>query len=179
MSHNPPPLPDAIIEGLRQLVNDSDGRQWVMGDYINAVVDELEGHYSDLGVKYARAWLVRHMAERTGADVSTLRDRANMAKFYPQDIRTEYDALSYHQLRACKSAGEEWKRYADWALDNLPSPVSVIRAMVKHNGDLPPAWVSRWERMQVLADVLVMDALTPPEVRGAAWLVGFMSGGNQ
>lgn len=174
-SNSPPPLPDVVIEPLRQLVNDADGHQWVIGDYIIDVVDELEAVYSGLGLRSARAWLIRHMAERVGADASTLRDRASMAKFYSPDVRSEYDTLSYHQLRACKSAGDEWQTYADWAMENLPAPVSLIRARVKHNGDLPPAWKGRWERVLVLAELLADDEEAPAHVRLWARVLGVVS----
>jgi hypothetical protein len=166
-----PPLPDDLIESLRQVINDADRHQWATGDFLVGIVDELEDNYTRLGVRHARAWLIQHMANRVGCDASTLRDREAMARFYPGPVRARYDALSYHQLRACKAAGNQWQEYADWALDNLPAPVATIRAKIKHNGDLPPAWVSRWERVQVLCEALKDDAQAPPGVRLAARLI--------
>jgi hypothetical protein len=164
-----------VIEPLRQLVNDADGHQWIIGDYLVDVVDELEAAYSGMGLRNARAWLIRHMAIRVGADTSTLRDRASMCTFYPPDVRREYDALSYHQLRACKSAKDKWREYADWAMENLPAPVALIRARVKHNGDLPPAWIGRWERVLSLADLLADDAEAPAPVRLWARVLGMVT----
>ena len=157
----PVKLPDEVIEATRQLLHEGEGYQWRVGDHLAAVVDGF-GHV------LKRSEVIRQLANGVGADASTLRDRECMARFYPPSLRREYDSLTYHQLRACKSAGERWREYADWALDNLPAPVSLIRASIKHNGDLPPAWVGRWERMLVMADLLVVDEQTPPVVRLAA-----------
>lgn len=166
-----PPLPDNLIDSLRQVISDADKHQWATGDFLVGIVDELEDSYTRLGVRHARAWLIQHMANRVGCDTSTLRDREAMARFYPEPVRARYDALSYHQLRACKSAGNLWCEYADWALDNLPAPVAMIRAKIKNGGDLPPAWASRWERVSVLCEALKGDSEAPPEVRLAARLI--------
>jgi hypothetical protein len=141
-----------------------------VGDFLASVIDELSQHYEAIGVKRARAWLIQHMASRVGVDASTLRDREAMARFYPSNIRSRYDMLTYHQLRACKSAGPEWERYATWASEELP-PVSIIRARVKHNGSLPPAWVGRWSRVIELSELLQSDEQAPPGVRLAARLI--------
>jgi len=161
-------LPDEVIERARQLQSEAEGHQWHVGDFLVEVVDELGNYYTRQGVRNARAEIIRQLANGVGADASTLRDRECMARFYPLSIRREYNVLTYHQLRACKSAGERWREYADWALDNLPAPVALIRASIKHNGDLPPAWVGRWERMLAIADLLAADEQTPPVVRLAA-----------
>ena len=160
MNDRPVKLPDEVIEAARQLLHDGEGHQWRLGDHLVEVVDEFEHVLK-------RSEIIRQLANGVGADASTLRDRECMARFYPPSLRRRYDSLTYHQLRACKSAGERWREYADWALDNLPAPVSLLRAMVKHNGDLPPAWVDRWARMQRLGELLADDAQAPPWVRQA------------
>ena len=72
-------LPDAVIESLRQLLDDSDSYQFAVGDLINDVLVEFD--------QIKRSDLIKQMADRTGADRSTLRDRHNVAKFYPKVIR--------------------------------------------------------------------------------------------
>jgi hypothetical protein len=156
-------LPDAVIETLRQLINDGDNHQFRVGDFICDVLDEFPA--------IARADLIKQMADRTGANRSTLRDRHNMARFFPSKVRQEFDMLTFSQLRACKSAGEEWRTYAEWAAENMPAPVAVIRARIKNNGDDQPAWVHRWESMQGIAKMLENDSEAPEKVRKIARLV--------
>lgn len=163
--HKLPELPDEIIEQARYLIEQGESHQWLLGDYLAGVVDELSGYYSNLlgadqaskQVRHARAHIIRQIADRTGTDRSTLRDREVMARFYPPDLRDEYAPLTYHQLRACKSAGERWREYATWALDNLPAPPAIIRLRIKHNGDIPPAWIGRWDRIYNIACLILDD----------------------
>ena len=156
-------LPEQVIEALRQLLNDGERYQWAVGDLITDVLAEFPD------VK--RAELIRQLADRTGADRSTLRDRHNVARFYPIEVRKQYDMLTWSQLRACKSAGTEWRQYADWAAGHMPAPVAVLRARIKHNGHDMPAWVHRWESMQGIARQLVNDTDAPKRARRIAGIV--------
>ncbi len=156
-------LPDQVIEALRQLLDDGEAYQWATGRFICDVLDEFPN--------LDRSELVKQMADRTGADRSTLRDRHNMAKFYPPDVVAEYDMLSYSQLRACKSAGDEAHKYLEWAANNLPAPVAVIRARIDNNGHDQPAWVHRWEGMQRLAQQIAEDREAPEGIRDVCRLV--------
>jgi hypothetical protein len=164
-------LPDAIIEHLRQLADSNERGQWEIGDFLVSVLDELGPAFESMGVKRARPSIIRQLANRTGLDSSTLRDRESMCRFFPVKARDHYHALTYHQLRSCKSAGDNWRKYADWALVNLPAPVSVIRAKVKANGHECPAWVSRWDRMTGLADVVLCDTDSPGWLKLLARLI--------
>ena len=150
-------LPDQVIETLRQLLDDGEAYQWATGRFICDVIDEFPN--------LDRSDIVKQLADRTGADRSTLRDRHNMAKFYPVEVVAEYDMLSYSQLRACKSAGDEAHEYLEWATNNLPAPVAVIRARIKNNGHDQPAWVHRWESMQRLAAQIADDEAAPWGIR--------------
>jgi len=150
-------LPEQVIEAMRQLLDDGESYQWATGDFIIEVLDEFPS--------LDRSDVIKQLADRTGRDRSTLRDRHNMCKFYPPDTRKEYDALTYSQLRACKAAGDRWREYADWALDNMPAPVAVIRARVRNNGHDLPAWVHRWEIILGIAKVIEADRDAPEIVR--------------
>jgi hypothetical protein len=169
-------LPDEVIETARQLIDEQDGRQWELGDYLNEVVGEFEVHFAaqfdrrgaELAARRARTEIIRQIAGRTGADTSTLRDRQCMAAFYPAAVRAEYP-FSWSQWRALKSAGDEWRRYADWAADNLPAPAALIRAKIRGGGHLAPAWEGRWERAKILLELLEQDEGAPEALRGAAW----------
>lgn len=168
-------LPDSLIEAFRELLSKSDHRQWEQGDFICEVLDEFRVLEPDneQGKRDLRASVIRQLADRTGADRATLRDRHIMAKFYPPRIRSEWSPpLTYHQLRACKSAGpDHWREYATWACDNLPAPVAVIRAHIKSAGDDTPPWVYRWERVNELCSQLATDPECNPGVRNIASMV--------
>lgn len=167
------PIPDEIIERLRQLQGDAESHQWRVGDFLVEIVDELEGVYSQAGVHHARAWMFRHMANRIGADAGTLRDRECVARFYPEAVRQEYP-FSYSQFRALKSAGDRWREYADWAAENLPAPCALIRAKIKNNGHLEntPAWKHKWDRaMELIQDVSQDAEAIPAYRRLASWFI--------
>ena len=165
----PPPLPDTIVEYLRQHVNDIDHRQFEVGDYLIAVVDELAPNYDAIiGKGRGRAWIFGHIASRIGVVPATLRDREGLARFYPPDLRREWDMYSYHQLRAFKAAGARWREHASYWLDHLPAPVYQIRKRIKDNGELsPPEWARRWELVLSLCRRIVEDEEAPQQVRGA------------
>lgn len=156
-------LPEQVIEALRQLLDDGETYQWATGRFICDVLDEFPNE--------KRSDLIIQMADRSGADRSTLRDRHNMAKFYPVAVQKEFDMLTWSQFRACKSAGDDAHEYLEWAANNLPAPVAVIRARIKNNGHDQPAWVHRWEAVQRLAAMIVGDTEAPDEIREVARLV--------
>lgn len=156
-------LPEQVIEALRQLLEDGDNFRWATGRFICDVIEEFP--------TITRSELIRQMADRTGADRSTLRDRHNMAKFYPPEVQREFDMLTWSQLRACKSAGTEWRTYAEWAAANMPAPVAVIRARIKNNGDDQPAWVHRWDSMKGLAAMIADDREAPEKIKKLCRLV--------
>jgi len=169
MTHNAlliPDLPDIVVEGLRQLIEAGDAYQFQVGDYLVDVVEEFARLYEGAGVRRARALLIKQCAGRVGADASTLRDRECVARFYPYEVRQEFYPLSFSQLRACKSAGVEgWRGHAEWALANLPAPCELIRARIKHNGQLPPKWEGRWSRVLDLSAEIERDNGAPDLVR--------------
>jgi len=158
-------LPEQVIEALRQLLDDGDRHQFVVGDFICDVLDEFP--------EVSRSDLIIQMADRTGANRSTLRDRHNVARFYPEEVRKEFDMLTWSQFRACKSAGDSWREYMEWAAANMPAPVAVIRARIKNNGHDEPAWVHRWEGMQRLAGMIVDDTEAPKKVKELCELVKY------
>ena len=156
-------LPEQVIEALRQLLDDGESYQWATGRFICDVIEEFP--------QINRADLIKQMADRTGVDRSTLRDRHNMAKFYSPEVQHEFDMLSYSQLRAAKSAGDNWREYAEWAAANLPAPVAVIRARIDNNGHDQPAWVHRWEAVQRLAGQIAEDREAPEGIKKVCRLV--------
>jgi hypothetical protein len=153
-------LPEDVVENVRQLLHGSEGYQWAVGDYLVDVLDELSSTWATK-CRNPRAKIIRELAQQTGADTSTLRDRESMCRFFPPRIREKCEPLTWSQLRACKAAGPQWQEYAVWAIDNLPCPVSMIRAKIRGNGDLAPAWVSRWDRVRDLCTLLERDPQAP------------------
>jgi hypothetical protein len=147
-----------VIEGLRQLQDDGERYQLAVGDFIVSVVDEFS-HV------VPRSQIIRQLAYRTGRDTSTYRDRETVCRYFPPEIRARYDGFTYSHWRALKSAGDEWSRYADLLAGDISLPVSKLRALIEHNGHLPPAWINRLERVKLLAEWLADDPLVDPQVR--------------
>lgn len=164
-------VPDDVIEVARQYINSEHDMRWQLGDFLAEVTDELVPVFQNTDIKHPRSMMFNQIANATGVDASTLRDREAMARFFPKPVRERYAALTWSQMRACKAAGNHWEAYAQKALSELPAPVSIIRQWVKHDGHLPPAWAGRWERVQVLCDALMGDSEAPPGVRLAARLI--------
>jgi len=152
-------LPDDVILEFRRLFEANDAYQFAIGDKLVDLVDEF-AHV------IKRSEILRQLSGATGADPSTLRDRETMARWFSPEVRAEYEVLSYSQLRACKSAGTQWREYAEYAVNNLPAPVAAIRSRIKHNGDMIPVWQARWERILELCELMVNDNAAPSEVRG-------------
>lgn len=143
-------IPDDAVELVRACLDSGDNAQWTIGDTMNALREELcrrRGDWDDL---------TDSMATKAQCDESTLRDRASMARFFEPADRTEF-GLSYHQLRACKSAGKAlWRSYAEKAVTSAddyagqPAPCKVIRAWIAHdkNGQPEePVWLSQARRI--------------------------------
>lgn len=169
-------LSPEVIEHFRQIYDQNQGIQWITGDYLADVIDELAplfstrlddpNHYNS--IHRAKASIIRQLANSVGCDTFTLYDREGMSRFFPQDVRQEYSALTYHQFRAIKSAGpDKWRAWADWAVENLPAPVALIRAKIKaeKQGHDDILWVSRWERIVILAEAIRNDEEAPQRVR--------------
>jgi hypothetical protein len=162
-----PHLPDDAIEMVRALGERQEKTQWALGDTICEICDELYDTWIQAGIHNPRAAIIRELANATGLDISTLRDRHIMARFFTHEDRIKYSPLTYHQLRACKSAGENWRQYAEWALANLPAPVALIRTKIKNNGDLPDPWIKYWSKICELAGRIIEDEKAPVELAEA------------
>src|SRR3989337_327803 len=88
---NLPLLPDDLIETVRQLNHDGEGVQWAMGDLLVSAVEELGPlHATHPGIgslRRARTYILRALADRTGVDESTLRDRQSVCNFFNPAMR--------------------------------------------------------------------------------------------
>lgn len=157
-------LPDYAIELLRQFTGDSDKIQWSIGDVSLALVDEF-------GDMYGKAPVREKIASETGLAPETVRDRENMARFFSEESRLEYDVLGYHQLRACKAAGKKWREYADWAIESAdkyggrPAPVAVIRAKIRGANDEEPGWYRKYTKVVDLVEAVIADESVPEPIR--------------
>jgi hypothetical protein len=144
-------LPDVLIFQYRTIVDANADGHWADGDFLADVVDEFTTVYPPEEMRRVRARIIAQLANATGANRSTMRQRELMSRFFTPDLRREYQPLTWYQLRECRRAGDAWEKWAVWALDHLPAPCHVIRNAIKSNGDLPPAWVEMWERLGDLA----------------------------
>lgn len=169
-------LPERAVELLHAYRDGEDSQQWALGDLAVALRAKLCKRRGD--------WirLCRRLAIEASCDESTVRDRHNMAQFF-DGSREEFSVLSFHQLRACRSAGDAWRTYAERAITSAddyagkPAPVNVIRAWIREDrksasdkeDELP-----RWE--QLLTSIIEMcDAIrrmddAPETARDAARL---------
>ena len=172
-----PPLPDDLIETVRQLVNDGEGYQWAMGDLLVSAVEELGPSYAthpSIGsTKRARTYILRSLADRTGTDESTLRDRESVCRFFEPKMRLEYDCFTWSQWRAFKAAGSRWRMYAEQAAQSLPAPVRVIRSWIREDGNevITPAWERMLDKFIDIAYSLERDEAAPAWLRQAAHFV--------
>jgi len=131
-------IPEEAVNIIRACFDRSDESNWIMGDTVNVLRDELCKRRGD--------WdrLTRRAAIEGRCDESTVRDRASMASFFQPADRTEFE-LSYHQFRACKSSGRDlWRTYAERAVKSADdyagraAPVSVIRAWIAQDKNGKP-----------------------------------------
>jgi len=169
-----PPLPDDLIDAVSQLNSDEGSIQWAMGDLLAAAVDEMGPVYAThpgIGsLRRARTYILRKIGDLAGVDDSTLRDRETVCRFFTPKMRLEYDGFTYHQWRAFKSAGGQWRKYAEQAAQNLPAPVRVIRGWIKDdkNEVVIPAWQRMLDKFIDIAWSLERDEAAPGWVRAAA-----------
>ncbi len=165
-TNEPPPLPDDIIETVRQLQDDTDNLQFALGDLIVAVTDELGSAYEPYS--HNPSFLIMTLiANRAGVAKSTLIDREKVARFFPKEIREKYP-YTYGQFRALKKAGDRWQEYADYFLDHLPAPVSIISEKIRRDKTNEPPWMGRFEKFGELAQVLIKDEEAPDFVKRCA-----------
>ena len=169
-----PPLPDDLIDAVSQLNSDEGSIQWAMGDLLAAAVDEMGPVYAThpgIGsLRRARTYILRKIGDLAGVDDSTLRDRETVCRFFTPKMRLEYDGFTYHQWRAFKSAGGQWRKYAEQAAQNLPAPVRVIRGWIKDdkNEVVIPAWQRMLDKFVDIAYALERDESAPVWLRAAA-----------
>jgi hypothetical protein len=107
-------IPDEALGYLRFLAEQDTDIQWLVGDLLVDVWDELRNavHGSE---RTAHASMIRQFAKGSGMAQSTLRERENVCRFFPKEDRNPI--LTYHQHRAVKSADSDWERWMEWALD--------------------------------------------------------------
>jgi len=167
----PERLPDDVIESFRDLAGNDEDVRWARGDFIATIVDEAMEelrHTPDEKPRVAR-WVIRELARETGGERDDLSRCYLMADFYPPDVRSKYiPPLTFHKLRACRSAGEQWQKYADLATDDLSITCEALWAMVSRNGDEQPRWLYWLGRAQNYAERLANDETAPLAVREAA-----------
>ena len=81
-----PPLPDDLIETVRQLNHDGEGVQWAMGDLLVSAVEELGPAYAThpgIGsLRRARTYILRKVGDLAGGDDRTLRGRETGCRFF-------------------------------------------------------------------------------------------------
>lgn len=169
-----PPLPDDLVEALRQLCDDADREAFRIGRFLADAWDEFGGVYTALhggNERAAHAWFIGYLAARTGREASTLRDRERVARYVTPDMAAEHP-FTFHQWRAIMSAEPERRGdYIAWMHaeaerngGGFPS-VAAIRDEIAADRAGAPAWVRRYARVQRAAAALASDAQVPPRLR--------------
>ena len=172
-------LPDEVFTQLIHMLDQGDKWQWKVGRFINEIWEEVQP-YVVLKAKETRtqairrehAFLIRSLAEGTGSTRSTLNDRQNMATFFSVADVEKYHMLTYSQLRACKSEGDDWETWAKWSLTNgfhgRPAGVHTIRKAqaLKKNPEF--MWVRNLRKIEELAEKILHDQDTPEFIYNTA-----------
>lgn len=164
-------LPDAVFEQLRYLLDRGEQNQWDVGDFIRDVWSEIQVYVPVDEQKKAHAVMIIQMADRTGADKSTIRSRESMSSFFNDLARLAWQPpFTYHQMRALKTAGpDDWEKVAEWAMDGgyngQPASIDEIREHI--NGKVSPSDLlrKRLTRLELLARKIYDDPATQEDVR--------------
>jgi len=169
-------LPDEVFVQLSHMMEQGEKWQWKIGRFLNEIWEEVQpyvilkaGETHKQAIRREHAFLIRSLAEGTGADRSTLNDRQNMATFFSVADVEKYHMLTYSQLRACKKGGDNWVFWAEWALVNgfhgRPAGVHTIRKAQALEENPEFMWVRNLRKIEELADKILHDQDTPPGIR--------------
>jgi len=147
------------------------------GDFLVGVVDEFLNYFMDDSIspsrraEKARSDIIRQIADQAGAQESTLADSESMARKFPPAVREKWEVLTFHQLRACAAAKQDWERWAAWAVaygdehGGKVAPVRVIRREIKREGGGGYANWERWtDKMLDLAEKILDEGGAPTQV---------------
>jgi hypothetical protein len=104
---------------------------WAVGDTIDLVVEEKPS-----GVR--KATMYSACAVLTGLSVARVGDVLAVAKFYPVEVREQFEVLTFSHFLVAKAAGDldEAKRYLQIAVDSADDyggvriPVDKLRELV-------------------------------------------------
>jgi len=161
-------LPDEVANELRQGEEGIDTWRWRSGDMTADLVDEFGGLAGKGTVR-------KRVAIESGLGAATVRVREEIARFFSQEIRSEFEVLTWSQLRACKPAGAQgWRALAEWAVESAdefggrPAPVDAIAA--KRSGYMPKE--RTWEDVFMAAwnavEEIIETGGMPKAIRAAA-----------
>jgi hypothetical protein len=163
-------LPDEVFTQLRYLLDQGDMIQWRTGDFILDVWAEIAKYSPPGDHKKDHAIMITQMASRTGADKSTLRSRERVSEFFDEDMRNKWQPpYSYSQMKALRTAGDEWETVAEWGLDggwnNGVATTDEIRDKISGQRDPKELLLKRLVSMEKTARRIIDDEATPVDVR--------------
>ena len=137
-----------------------------VGDITNELV-ELNENVSINRVHMAVASFV-------GKSKRTVREYSAVSKFYPPDVRQQYDVLSFDHFRVAMRYGENWETALQWCLDQVtkidrPATVEMMELQFSDMvAEAPEENRSEVEQILELLEkirVLVMLVPFPMEVK--------------
>lgn len=161
-------LPEEVILRLQANTDNEDAARWDDGEIAAELVDEF-------GPMYGKALVRKRLAIEAGIAASSLRQREELSRFFPQDVRDEFEILTWSQWRAIKPAGAiGWRELATWAIESAdeyggrPAPVDAITAKrLGDKGKEPPDWDELFIKMRDLGDDVLGSKGVPRPVRAA------------
>ncbi len=161
-------LPEDVIERLQNNTHTEDVARWDDGRICEELVDEF-------GEQYGKMLVRKRVAIEAGLGLSTIRQREEMARFYPEEVVEQYEILTWSQLRACKPAGETgWQDLADWAVKSAddfgvrPAPVDAIVARRLGPDPETKTWEEPFLRVYRGSERLKLENGIPKKIRDAA-----------
>ena len=161
-------LPEEVIVRLQANTQGEDAARWDDGAIAADVVDEF-------GPIYGKTLVRKRLAIEAGIAASSMRQREGMTRFFPADVRVEFEILTWSQWRAIKPAGAiGWRELATWAIESAddyggrPAPVDAITAKRLGDHGIPaPGWDELFVKMHELGDDILGLKGLPRPVRAA------------
>lgn len=167
-------LPDEVYTQLTYLLSQKEDLQWEIGDFIVDLWSEIEKYTPENDRRKEHATLLKDLSENTGSHYGTLRNLERMSGFYKPEWRQRWQPeLSYYQLRAAKTAGDEWERWCEWAVgegsfNGRPASGDRIREAITGKKTNFQRVYERLDSIQVQAEQIMADE---PQIAGALTLI--------
>lgn len=117
-------VPDDIIRTLISIRDQVTQSCFTIGDIANNMVVRA----AQIGFDHVTAWRVRRAVGRfCGKSERTVRYYAEVAAFYPENVRTIYEVLPFSHFVFAKTMGGQWQEVLDYALGKPEATVDELK----------------------------------------------------